>query len=83
METDYSVEVYQKLEKEFHKAELHRPMYMGRYENGTELTYEVTSVDDANKGRLHLEIEKFVGGGFAGQVYRVKVLDIASDSGPI
>lgn len=83
METEYSVEIYRKLEEEFYKAELHRPMYMDRFVKGTELTYDVTGVDDACKGRVHLEIDRFVGGGFAGQVYRVKIINIESDPGPI
>jgi hypothetical protein len=35
----------------------------------------------AAKGRVHLHIERFVGGGFAGQVYRVRVRQI--EGGPI
>ena len=51
-----------------------------RYDAGRELTYEVTGVSDSVIGRVHLEIDKFVGGGFAGQVYRVKILEIDSDT---
>ena len=62
METEYSVEIYRKLEEEFHKAELYRPMYMDRFVKGTELTYDVTGVDYAHKGQVDLEIDRFVGG---------------------
>ena len=62
---------------------LHRPMHVERLEVGTELVYDVTGIARANKGKVHLVVEKFVGGGFAGQVYRVKVLDIQPDFGPI
>ena len=55
-------------------------MRAARYDAGRELTYEVTSVSDGAVGTVRLEIDKFVGGGFAGQVYRVKILDIDSDS---
>ena len=50
-----------------------------RYDAGQELTYEVTGISDGATGTVRLEIDKFVGGGFAGQVYRVKVLEIDSD----
>jgi len=81
MDIEYSVEVSRQLENEFRRAELLRPMRFARYEPGRELAYDVISVDGANSGRVHLEIEKFVGGGFAGQVYRVKLLDIESTHG--
>jgi len=49
-----------------------------RYDAGRELTHEVTGVSDGAAGKVRLEIDKFVGGGFAGQVYRVKILEIDS-----
>ena len=76
-----SVEVYRQLEAEFHSTALHRPMRIERYEAGTELEYIVTSVADAKQAKVRLAIEKFVGGGFAGQVYRVRVLEIDSSDG--
>ena len=54
-----------------------------RYESGTELVYDVTGVGKAVSAGVRLVIEKFVGGGFAGQVYRVKILETDSPSGPI
>jgi hypothetical protein len=75
---DNSVEVYRLLEQEFASMALHRPMRIERYEAGTELEYDVVGVCQAVKARLRLVIDKFVGGGFAGQVYRVKVLEINS-----
>jgi hypothetical protein len=76
-----TVEVYRLLEAEFQSMALHRPMRFERYEAGTELEYMVTGVDDAKQARVRLKIEKFVGGGFAGQVYRVRVLEIDSADG--
>ena len=83
MAVEYSIDVCNKLRELFQRAQLHRPMRVKRYDEGTELTYEVTSVTNTNKGQVHLVIEKFVGGGFAGQVYKVKVLDIQTSDGPI
>jgi hypothetical protein len=83
LELEYSVETCRKLEKEFLKTALYRPMRIKRYEEGTELEYHVTGVEKATLAKVRLSIDKFVGGGFAGQVYRVKVLDIQSGSGTI
>ena len=58
-------------------------MQVERYEPGDELVYDVTGVSVRTGGSIRLVIEEFVGGGFAGQVYRVKVLDIESEAGPI
>ena len=68
---------------QFAQQELIRATRTSRYDAGQELTYEVTGVNDNATGSVRLEIDKFVGGGFAGQVYRVKILDIDSnDPGP-
>jgi len=79
MNKDYSVEVYRELEREFQNTTLHRPMCFERYESGTELTYDITGVASKNKASVRLMVDKFVGGGFAGQVYRVTILDIKSE----
>ncbi len=78
---EYSVEVCKKLEAAFLDAKLHRPMCVVRYDPGTELVYDVSEVVEKNTGRVRLVIEKFVGGGFAGQVYRVKVVEIDAHNG--
>lgn len=76
MSKEYSVEVCRELEAGFHAAKLHRPMRISRYDAGTELTYDVSGVGRAETAKVHLVVEKFVGGGFAGQVYRVQVTGI-------
>ncbi len=76
---EYSVEVCRELEGKFAAAGLHRPMRIARYECGTELAYEVTSVAEGIKAAVTLKVEKFVGGGFAGQVYQVRVQDIRAE----
>ncbi len=78
----YSVEICKKLEKKFQETGLYRPMRMDRYDDGAELVYDVNPVSSAHEGsgiRVHLVIEKFVGGGFAGQVYCVKVKTIEKE----
>jgi hypothetical protein len=75
MSKEYSVEVCRQLEAGFHAATLYRPMRVSRYDAGTELTYDVQGVSNET-AKVHLLVEKFIGGGFAGQVYRVKVTEI-------
>ena len=76
MNNEYSVIVSKNLEKQFKKQSLHRPMRIERYEPGTELVYYAKAVDGKESGNVSLHIEKFVGGGFAGQVYRVRVTNM-------
>jgi hypothetical protein len=83
MEEGYSLKTHEELVDKFRDTALHRPMQIKQYEAGTKLVYEVTGVVPANKGKVHLLIDKFVGGGFAGQVYRVKAVDIELYQGPI
>jgi len=83
MNKEYSIEVHKDLEKEFKQLALHRPMRIERYEIGTELAYDITAVGSTLKAKVHLIIRKFVGGGFAGQVYQVEITGIESETGPI
>ena len=83
MNKESSIEVYRALEKEFDQLELQRPMRMERYEAGTPLAYDIVTVGGAVEAKVHLNIKKFVGGGFAGQVYQVEITDIESATGPI
>jgi len=83
MAAEYSVEFCKQLEKKFADARLYRPMRIARYDGGDELVYDVTSVGQSATARVHLVVEDFVGGGFAGQVYRVKITDIEAGDEPI
>ena len=58
-------------------------MSISHYEAGTELDYRVTSIEQGNQGTIRVRVDKFVGGGFAGQVYRATVLKIDAPDGPI
>ena len=71
MAIDYSIETCKQLEDAFRKADLHRPMRIDHYDAGVELTYEMTPVEPGQKLTVSVLIDKFVGGGFAGQVYKV------------
>lgn len=76
MGSEYTVETIRFLENTFNEQNLHRPMHIQRYEPGRELEYSISGVLPAGTGQVKLEIETFVGGGFAGQVYKVKVKNI-------
>lgn len=81
MAKEYSVEVCKKLEEKCRLAGLYRPVHIARYDSGTELVYDVTGITKANSAKVRLVVEDFAGGGFAGQVYKVKILEI--EGGPI
>ncbi len=83
MAVEYSVETCKRLGEAFDRAELARPMRIEHYDAGTELTYEVTGVAPAAGATVRMTVDKFVGGGFAGQVYRVNVTGIDAPDGEI
>jgi hypothetical protein len=77
----YSVETSRELIQRFESCQLDRPLHVERYDAGETLYYDVMRLSPGmGCSRVALLVEKFVGGGFAGQVYRVKVLAI--DGGP-
>ncbi|MEJ2282558.1 MAG: hypothetical protein P8X85_03075 [Desulfobacterales bacterium] len=81
MDKENSLAVHRELEKEFKQLELHRPLQLERYETDSQLTYDIITVEKSLKATIQLKIKKFVGGGFAGQVYQVEITDIESETG--
>ncbi|MBD3344658.1 MAG: hypothetical protein GF401_06315, partial [Chitinivibrionales bacterium] len=80
---EYSVAVCNTLKKQIDEASLYRPMQIDRYDVGDELVYEVEPVAnplDKTRPKIRVSIDRFVGGGFAGQVYKVKVVSIDGGS---
>ncbi|MBU1260084.1 MAG: hypothetical protein KJ757_07640 [Planctomycetes bacterium] len=77
MALDYNIEFCKSLNSRYEQLGLFRPKYPGRYEPGTELVYDFEPVGGGEKVKVKLIVEHFVGGGFAGQVYKVKILEIA------
>jgi hypothetical protein len=71
-----SSEIIRNLERAFESCQLKRPMRRDRYEDGMELTYSLQFVEPAAPAEVKVRLERFVGGGFAGQVYRVQVLSL-------
>jgi len=73
------------LEIEYRQLGLCRPLPVKSYCAGDIVEYDASAAtprasDKTSRVRLH--IEKFIGGGFAGQVYKVKVLSIEPDAIP-
>lgn len=80
MSEDYSVQIIKELEQRFNQMNLHRPMRVNRYDDGDELTIEAEAIETAEKSNVTVLIERFIGGGYAGQVYKVKVTGIEGDA---
>ncbi|MGA2094270.1 MAG: hypothetical protein ABSH16_12835, partial [Sedimentisphaerales bacterium] len=83
MATEYIADICRKIQVKFQGLNLHRSMRINRYDEGTELVYEIEGIEKRNVAKVRLLIERFIGGGFAGQVYRVKVVDIQNAAGSI
>jgi hypothetical protein len=75
--------VVRELERRFRVASLFRPLRVRRHERMEVLDYEVRGVWPARPGRVKLSVERYVGGGYAGQVYKVRVLEIDAPEGPL
>jgi hypothetical protein len=76
MAVEYSVQLCKQLQQRFRDCRLKRPFHIQRYEPGDELEYDVTPVAVPDTPcRIRLVVERFVGGGFAGQVYKTRILE--------
>jgi hypothetical protein len=82
-DTEYSGGVVRELERRFRAVSLFRPLRVRRYEPMQTLEYDIRGVWPPRPARVKLSVERHVGGGFAGQVYRVRLLGIESPEGPI
>jgi len=80
MALDYSSDFCKNLYSRIEQLNLHRPVSISRYEPQTELAYLFEPIGGGEKINLKLAIERFVGGGFAGQVYKIKILSIDNPS---
>jgi hypothetical protein len=83
MAVAYSVEAVRKLQEKFRAQDVRRPLRIARYEPGTVLEYDIRGVVPDGRAAARFEIVKFVGGGFAGQVYQVKLLALAVREGEV
>ena len=79
----YSDDVVRELKGRFCAESLFRPLRLRRYEPGEILGYDILAVWPRRPARVKLAVERHVGGGYAGQVYRVRVLEIEAPEGPV
>ncbi|MBN1417278.1 MAG: hypothetical protein JXP34_00790 [Planctomycetes bacterium] len=70
------------LARRIRESDLLQPHVFDRHEPGDLLRVEATGVAPATPVRVDLSLERFVGGGFAGQVYRARILRLIAE-GPI
>jgi hypothetical protein len=83
MAEDYSVQTIINLEERFDEQKILRPIRLRRYEQGTELAFDIQSLVPRRQGRVTLVVERFIGGGYAGQVYKVRILDTDPSEGGV
>ena len=79
----HSPETIRALEADFSGRKLERPIRSSRYEPGTVLDYDLRGVIPDGRAKARFEVEKYVGGGYAGQVYRVKLLSLETIEGRV
>jgi hypothetical protein len=77
----YSRELCRELTDRIRSLPLRKAWSLGRYEDGDRLTLAITTAWPEAEGTATFQIEKFVGGGFAGQVYRSRLEAIELPSG--
>lgn len=81
----YSVETIKSLEDKFAACTIERPLRVEKYDAGDIVTYDAALLapsDGRNIVQVSLYIEQFIGGGFAGQVYKTQVLSVESENTP-
>lgn len=79
----YSLEALRELQRLFRAQSLFRPLRTRRHEPGETLEFDIRGVWPPRPARAKLAVERYVGGGYAGQVYRVRVLEIDAPEGPV
>ncbi|MBM3304432.1 MAG: hypothetical protein FJY79_00570 [Candidatus Aminicenantes bacterium] len=83
MTVPYSAETVRELVRLHSQQKVHRAFRLSRHEPGTVLEYELQGVFPDGRARVRLEIERFVGGGYAGQVYKVRLSDVSALEGRV
>lgn len=82
-EANTPLDLCHQLEQISKESDILKRYLPSRYDVGQQLEYRIKGVHPAYEGRAVLEIEKFVGGGFAGQVYRVRLNELNMQGGEI
>jgi len=82
-DSTYSSDTVREIKGRFRAESLFRPLRVQRHEPGEVLEYDLRGVWPARPAHVKLSIERHVGGGFAGQVYRVEILEVEAPEGPV
>ncbi len=77
----YSRKLCTALIERIHGIKLRVPYRLRRYEDGDTLDLDLTLGWPEREGKARFHVEKFVGGGFAGQVYRSRLESVEFDGG--
>ena len=83
MGIEYSVKSIHQLKDLFQQQNIIRPLKVRRYDPGDTLSLSIRGLVPAREGQIKLAVEEYVGGGFAGQVYRVKIIEMETPDGPL
>ena len=78
----YSRTLCKELISRIRELDLRMPYRLRRYEDGDSLQLSITTAWPEVDGRARFHIEKFVGGGFAGQVYRCRLESVELQAAP-
>jgi hypothetical protein len=81
--TEKATDIAKRLNAVIAEANLHHIQAPSRYDAGHVFELDITGVCPATKARAILDVERFVGGGFAGQVYRARLRSLDLDGPPI
>ncbi len=80
MAHDYSSETCRRLAAIADGQDILRPRRVARHEAGETLELDLTGVAPPWRVRARFELEKYIGGGFAGQVYRARLAGLEGDA---
>jgi len=83
MPEEIDLEQIKRLQAIADAAGLHSRHAPRRYDAGHVFDLAIKGACPATTGRARLVVEKFVGGGFAGQVYRSRLIELDLDGDPI
>jgi hypothetical protein len=81
MTQEHHIETCRQLDLQIAEAGLHYYPPPKQYDPGHVFDLKITGVCPSESAQAQFEIERFVGSGFAGQVYRARLLQL--DGGPI
>jgi len=70
-------ELFAVLEEKYKNTRVSRPFNYRKYLPGKILSYDLQSVSSPKTVKISLQVEKYIGGGFAGQVYRVRLIEVS------